>query len=156
MQAAPGNPFPRTAMYPPSQPNHSPRLHSLPFIYRDYPPNRRGRSHHASPPTHPLKPTMFSPKNIPTTIPYLARSPLYSEEKPFSYDFDHGTSVFATSHQFDRNVADYWASFDLDTHSFFVLRGAKTRLDPEGALADKLSVEEEYARELADLLVGAR
>jgi hypothetical protein len=100
-------------------------------------------------------------KDFTTTLPYIARDPLYDEEKPFSCDFDHGTSVFATNHRFDRTpvtVRDVTAAdvdagaFNLDTHGFRVLRGAKTAIDPEVALRDKPSMEDAYAAEVAGLL----
>ncbi len=96
-------------------------------------------------------------KDFATTLPYIARDPLYTEEKPFSCDFDHGTSVFATNHKFHRtpvtvrDIVDPTA-FNLDTHGFCALKGVKTALDPEVALANKPSMEDAYADEVAALL----
>jgi hypothetical protein len=43
-------------------------------------------------------------------------------------------------------------TFNLDTHGFRVLRGAKTAVDPEVALRNKPAVEEAYAEEVVELL----
>jgi hypothetical protein len=104
-------------------------------------------------------------KDFTATIPYIASEPLFTEEKPFSYDFAHGTSLFATNHKFNptpvtvQDVApayhadvDTSDTFNLDTHGFRVLRGAKTAVDPELALRNKPAVEEAYAEEVVELL----
>lgn len=110
------------------------------------------------PPTCPLHLTrVFNMKNFTTSVLYIARDPLYREERPFSCDFDHGTSVFATNHKYDKQPATIHdivdpTEFDLDVHGFCVLKGAKTAINPEAALADKPSMEDAYAEEVAALM----
>ncbi|KAF5000630.1 hypothetical protein FDECE_11167 [Fusarium decemcellulare] len=99
---------------------------------------------------------MAPPKDFTTEVPYIARDPLYKEEKLFSCDFDHGDSAFARNHKYDRTSITVKelidpAAFSLDTHGFCVLK-AKSSLSPDKALDDKREIEESYSHEIEELL----
>ncbi|RMJ08400.1 hypothetical protein CDV36_011981 [Fusarium kuroshium] len=96
------------------------------------------------------------PRNFTTSVPYIARDPLYQKEKPFSCDFNHGDSIFARNHKchpISITVKDIVSptEFNLDTHGFCVLK-ANTSVDPERALANKREIEVSYSQEIEKLL----
>ena len=99
---------------------------------------------------------MGSLQHFTSKVPYIARDPLYNEEKPFSCDFDHSDSIYATNHKFDwqpiivKDVVNP-DDFNLETHGFCVLK-ANTSLSPDNALADKQKIEDSYSGEIEALL----
>lgn len=99
-------------------------------------------------------------KDIQTTFPYLARSTLYKEEKPFATDFIPDVSnVELTNHIFDFidlvviDARPSRNSFTLDQHGFCFLKSQTLLTDSN---ADDISwVEEKYYAEIERVLHDA-
>ncbi|KAJ8132118.1 hypothetical protein O1611_g1507 [Lasiodiplodia mahajangana] len=99
---------------------------------------------------------MDGSRNFTTKVPYIARDPLYKEEKLYSCDFNLGDSVIRNNHRYDWASVNVTAitdpkAFDLDTHGFCVLN-AKTFVSPEKAIAEKPTIEDAYGKEVETLL----
>lgn len=91
-----------------------------------------------------------------TTISYLARLSLYTQEKPYSADFSPGDGSKQTNHTYDPASVTIRPirspeSFDLHTHGFCVLQ-APSCLDAQDVLLRPREVEEAAYAEAEALL----
>jgi hypothetical protein len=89
-------------------------------------------------------------------ISYLAREPLYKQEKPYSADFEPGSGIKQSNHVYNvtrakiRNITDP-SQFRLDTHGFCILQSPLS-MRPEDVLSDHRLIQDAYFAEMEELI----
>lgn len=94
-----------------------------------------------------------------TTIQHIARDVLYTDEKPYSAEFEveanesvRSTNYILSTERVVIHAIDPADNFELDTHGF-VLVNANTSLDVDEALKHPEVVESSYFEELRAVLL---
>jgi hypothetical protein len=107
---------------------------------------------------YPLGPNHATFFRMLTTIPYLARDPIFDKERAFDTDYLERNvgEIRKTNHVFDNQevtVHDVgsFQGWDLNVHGFCVIK-AKTTLSPDDAFNRKKDVQKAYWYEIEAIL----